>query len=194
MSPSSCRDGAWHHASSAVAQARSTGRGDPVLPCTTLPWAAAVSRARGWAGIKGPEVGGTGSARAQRERGAPSLGSTHAAPASRCPARRRTEPGLQSKKIGPLRQPPQPRAASGRSHWRGEAGSRRDTGAVGDARPAGRGTGRSPEPLWGVRVTPLLRAPWCTHKRWVPPGQLVPRRCRVCEGSEERWVQAQTGA
>lgn len=191
MSPSSCRDGAWHHASSAVAQAQSTGRGDQILPCTTLPWAAAVSRARGWARIKELEVGGTGSARAQRESNAPSLGSTHAAPASHCPAWRRTEPALQSKKIGPLRQPPQPRSASGRSHWRREAG---DTGAEGDARPAGRGTGRSPGPLWGVRVTPLLRALNAPTSAGSHPGSWCRGTHRVCESPERRWVQALMGA
>lgn len=37
--------------------------------------------------------------------------------------------------------------------WHREAGWCQDTGAVGDAQPAGRETGRSPGPLW---VTPVL--------------------------------------
>lgn len=58
-----------------------------------------------------------------------------------------------------------------------QARSRQDTGAEGDARPDGRGTGRSPGPLWDVGVTPLLSAPpnagsppgsWCcsAHRVW----------------------------
>lgn len=86
--------------------------------------------------------------------------------------------GASQRENRPFEAAPAAPRCPGRSRWRREAGSRRDTGAEGDARPAGRGTGRSPGPLWGVGVTPLLRALRCTHKRRVPPGQLVPRCSR----------------
>lgn len=70
---------------------------------------------------------------------------------------------------------PQPPAASGRRRQRGGAGSRRDTGAAGDARRGGRGAGGSPGALGGVSGG--------THAG----SRMVPRRSQGLGGLEGVW-------